>query len=198
MSLFYFNKERDTMKRNLDSKYIIKTKSASNWVFDWTKTIIFAIFIVLFVLAFIFRIVNVDGGSMNNTLLNKDKLFVTSFMYEPEDGDIVIISHGQHLDEPIVKRVIATSGQTLKIDFKKEQVYVDGKLIDEPYVSSQLVEGTAKIPEIIPEGKIFVMGDNRKSSLDSRYNRVGLIDKSDVIGKAQFIIYPLNRAEYLY
>ena len=135
---------------------------------------------------------------MKNTLLNDEKLIVTSFMYTPADGDIVVISHGQHLDEPIVKRVIATEGQTLKIDFDRQQVYVDGKQIDEPYVSSEIVQGDSVIPEIIPEGKIFVMGDNRAISNDSRYNQVGLIDVDDIIGKAQFRVLPINKIGYLY
>ena len=111
----------------MDNNYTIKTKSAPNWIYDWTKSIISVIFVVLIILTFFFRIVNVDGTSMYSTLYDGDKLFVSSFLYTPTDGDIVIISHGQYLDEPIVKRVIATEGQTLKIDFDKEKVYVDGK-----------------------------------------------------------------------
>lgn len=182
----------------MENNYTIKTKSAPNWIYDWTKSIISVIFVVLLILTFFFRIVNVDGTSMYDTLYDKDKLFVTSFLYTPTNGDIVIISHGQYLDEPIVKRVIATEGQTLKIDFDKEKVYVDGKEIKEPYVSSELVRGDAEIPEVIPEGKLFVMGDNRGVSKDSRYVEVGLINEKDVIGKAQFTIFPFEHAKYLY
>lgn len=182
----------------MDNNYTIKTKSAPNWIYDWTKSIISVIFVVLIILTFFFRIVNVDGTSMYSTLYDDDKLFVSSFLYTPTDGDIVIISHGQYLDEPIVKRVIATEGQTLKIDFDKEKVYVDGKELNEPYVSSELIPGDAKIPEVIPEGKIFVMGDNRYVSKDSRYVEVGLINVKDVIGKAQFTLFPFNHAKYLY
>ncbi|MCH5202801.1 MAG: signal peptidase I [Oscillospiraceae bacterium] len=167
-------------------------------VFDWIRSVALAVFVVIFVLTFFFRIVNVDGRSMNNTLAHGDKLFVTSFLYTPEKNDIVVISHGQHLDEPIVKRVIATEGDTLKIDFKKNKVYVNGELQKEPYVCSELVKGDAVIPTVIPQGKIFVMGDNRKDSLDSRYNKVGLIDTGDVIGKVQYIFYPFDHAKYLY
>lgn len=185
-------------KNYRNNKYIIKTGYTGNWIFDWTKSIVTIMFIMLFVLTYFFRIVNVDGDSMKNTLIDNEKLIVTSCMYTPADGDIVVISHGQHLDEPIVKRVIATQGQTLKIDFDKQEVYVDGKLIDEPYISSEIVQGDAKIPEIIPEGKVFVMGDNRAISNDSRYNQVGLIDVDDIIGKAQFRILPVNKIGYLY
>ena len=173
----------------MDNNYTIKTKSAPNWIYDWTKSIISVIFVVLIILTFFFRIVNVDGTSMYSTLYDGDKLFVSSFLYTPTDGDIVIISHGQYLDEPIVKRVIATEGQTLKIDCKE---------LNEPYVSSELIPGDAKIPEVIPEGKIFVMGDNRYVSKDSRYVEVGLINVKDVIGKAQSTLFPFNHAKYLY
>lgn len=185
-------------KNYRNNKYIIKTGYTGNWVFDWTKSIVAIMFIMLFILTYFFRIVNVDGDSMKNTLINDEKLIVTSFMYTPTDGDIVVISHGQHLDEPIIKRVIATEGETLKIDFDKQKVYVNDKLIDEPYISSEIVRGDSVIPEIIPEGKIFVMGDNRAISNDSRYNQVGLIDVKDVIGKAQFRILPVDKIGYLY
>lgn len=185
-------------KNYRNNKYIIKTGYTGNWGFDWTKSIVAIMFIMLFILTYFFRIVNVDGDSMKNTLINDEKLIVTSFMYTPTDGDIVVISHGQHLDEPIIKRVIATEGETLKIDFDKQKVYVNDKLIDEPYVSSEIVRGDSVIPEIIPEGKIFVMGDNRAISNDSRYNQVGLIDVKDVIGKAQFRILPVDKIGYLY
>lgn len=185
-------------KNYRNNKYIIKTGYTGNWVFDWTKSIVAIMFIMLFILTYFFRIVNVDGDSMKNTLINDEKLIVTSFMYTPTDGDIVVISHGQHLDEPIIKRVIATEGETLKIDFDKQKVYVNDKLIDEPYVSSEIVRGDSVIPEIIPEGKVFVMGDNRAISNDSRYNQVGLIDVKDVIGKAQFRILPVDKIGYLY
>jgi signal peptidase I len=177
---------------------VVKTNKPLNWIYDWTKTILTALLVVIIILTFFVRIVNVKGGSMDVTLTDGDKLIVTSFLYTPTDGDIVIISHGQHLDEPIVKRVIATEGETLKIDFDNNKVYVNGKELDEPYVSSPLREGDAEIPKIIPEGKIFVMGDNRWDSNDSRYNQVGLIDVSDVIGKAQFTVFPVNHAKYLY
>lgn len=177
---------------------IVKTNKPLNWIYDWTKTILTALLVVIVILAFFVRIVNVKGGSMDVTLADADKLLVTSFLYTPKDGDIIIASRGQYLDEPIVKRVIAVEGDTLKIDFEKQEVYVNGELLDEPYVSSPLKQGDAEIPSIIPEGKVFAMGDNRFDSLDSRYNEVGLLNVSDIIGKAQFIVYPTNHAKYLY
>lgn len=135
----------------------------------------------------------VSGESMMNTLHDKDRMIVTSFMYEPKYGDIVVIPHTHAIPVPIIKRVIATAGQTLKIDFKKNKVYVDGNLLDEPYISSKTVFGDTLIPEKIPEGFVFVMGDNRAHSTDSRFEEVGLVSVDDILGKAQFTIWPPNR-----
>ena len=159
---------------------------------------IMAVVVIIIILTFFLRIVNVDGRSMMNTLLDNDKVIVTNFMYTPKDNDIVVISHAKEYDKPIIKRVIATEGQRLKIDFENQKVYVDGTLIDEPYVSSELKEGNTEIPSVIPKGKVFVMGDNRLDSLDSRYSEIGLIDEENIIGKAQFVILPITRIQYLY
>ena len=85
-----------------------------------------------------------------------------------------------------------------KLILENQKVYVDGTLIDEPYVSSELKEGNTEIPSVIPKGKVFVMGDNRLDSLDSRYSEIGLIDEENIIGKAQFVILPITRIQYLY
>ena len=160
---------------------VISSSKGVASLYDWVHTVIFAIAFISLLLTFGFRMVDVKGGSMNNTLLNQDKLFVSDLFYTPSSGDVVIISHGEQYDEPLVKRVIATEGQTLRIDFENERIYVDGTLLDEPYVSSELKEGNTEIPEVIPEGKIFVMGDNRLDSLDSRYSEIGLIDEDNII-----------------
>lgn len=200
MNIYDIENNADFQENDSSQEYpnTAKLGIPSFMVFDWMKSAALAVFVVIFVLTFFFRIVNVDGTSMDVTLADGDKLFVTSFLYTPEKGDVVVISHGQHLDEPIVKRVIATEGDTLKIDFKKKKVYVNGELQNESYVSSELVMGDAVIPSVIPQGKIFVMGDNRRDSLDSRYNKVGLIDADDVIGKVQYVLYPFDHAKYLY
>lgn len=142
---------------------------------------------------YLLKVVTVSGESMMNTLHDKDRMIVTSCMYEPKNGDIVVIPRTHDIPVPIIKRVIATSGQTLKIDFKKNKVYVDGKLLDEPYISTQTKGHNTSIPEKIPEGFVFVMGDNRENSTDSRYKEVGLISVDNILGKAQFTVWPPNR-----
>lgn len=181
-----------------DEYVVVNTSPLISWIFDWVHLLIIAVACVVIILTFFFRIVSVDGRSMMNTLLDGDKVIVTNFLYTPQNNDIVVISHAEKYDKPIIKRVIATEGQTLKIDFENERVYVDGTLLDEPYVSSQLKEGNGEIPSVIPEGKVFVMGDNRYESLDSRSVEIGLIDEDSIIGKAQVIMYPFDRFQYLY
>ncbi len=185
---------------NLDDEnyIVVNTSPVVGWVFDLAHTIILAVVCIVVILTFFFRIVNVDGRSMMNTLLDSDKVIVTNFLYTPENNDIIVISHGAEYDKPIIKRVIATENQTLNIDYVNQRIYVDGTLLDEPYVSSQLKEGNAEIPSVIPEGKVFVMGDNRLESLDSRYTEIGLIDEDDIIGKAQLVVFPFTRMQYLY
>lgn len=168
----------------------IKTHGIANTIYDWMSSIIIAFVIVVILLTFVFRLIDVDGTSMEPTLIDTDKVIVTNLFYEPHNGDIVVISHGQEYDKPLVKRVIAIAGQKLRIDFDKREVYVDDKLLDEPYIQGETIKGNGEIPEVVPEGKVFVMGDNRTVSLDSRYTEVGLIDEDAIIGKAQFVLIP--------
>lgn len=170
-------------------------------VYDWIRCIIFAIAIVVVCLTFVFRLVDVEGTSMNDTLQTKDKVIVTNMFYQPQDNDIVVISHGAEYKKPIIKRVIATAGQTLELDYENEKIIVDGIEISEPYIKGTTFSGNYGnnvLPNVIPEGKIFVMGDNRQVSLDSRSTEIGLIDVKDVIGKAQFVAFPFSNFGYLY
>ena len=145
--------------------------------------------------------VDVDGSSMYDTLSTKDKVIVTNFMYTPKTNDIVVISHGAQYAKPIIKRVIATEGQSVELDYEHDRIIVDGIVINESYIDGSTfggVIGDNEIPDVIPEGKIFVMGDNRKVSMDSRSTQIGLIDVNDVIGKAQIVAFPFNHFGYLY
>ncbi len=151
-----------------------------------------AVIMVIFLL--VFRIVVVEGTSMNKTLLHGDYVLLLSnlFYQEPEYGDIVVISKNTYDDgAPIVKRVIATENQTVDIDFQTGEVFVDGMLLEEPYINTSTnTTGGMSFPLTVEEGCLFVMGDNRNKSKDSRYTDIGIIDEREVLGKAFFLVFP--------
>lgn len=149
---------------------------------------------ILLVFSLLFRVVVVSGASMNDTLVHGDWiLLLGNGLYgEPKYGDIIVASKDSFKNgEPIIKRVIATEGQTVDIDFNAGIVYVDGVALEEPYTltPTNLMEGVS-FPLTVDEGCIFVMGDNRNESRDSRSDMIGLIDCREVLGKAIFLIFP--------
>lgn len=156
--------------------------------------LIYFLAVIIIVLLLFFRVVIVSGSSMYDTLVNGDYLLLISNMFyrEPEAGDIVVISKESFDNgEPIVKRVIATEGQTVDIDFEAGVVYVDGVALDEPYTYTPTnTSGGVEFPLTVEEGCIFVMGDNRNKSRDSRYLELGLVDTREVLGKAVLIMFP--------
>lgn len=167
--------------------------SKTQLAFEWIHAIIMAIVFVVLLLTFVFRMINVDGTSMLDTLKDQDKVIVTNYYSPPENGDIVVISHGQEYAKPIIKRVIATEGQTIDINFETNQVIVDGVILDEPYIKEPTEKkGDVELPLIVPEDYVFVMGDNRNGSTDSRFHMIGLINTDDIIGKAECVIFPFS------
>lgn len=149
---------------------------------------------VVLVFLLLFRVVVVSGTSMNDTLYDGDYLLLlgNAFYTEPQYGDVIVASK-ESFDNgaPIVKRVIATEGQVVDIDFTYGIVYVDGKALDEPYTRTPTItqEGVT-FPLTVEEGCLFVMGDNRNVSKDSRHPEIGLVDKREVLGKVFFLFYP--------
>lgn len=167
-------------------------------VYDILRSVFISASILILIITFVFTMVIVDGRSMQHTLESGDKIIVTKMGYQPKDGDVIVVGKSEEgYSKPIVKRVIAIEGQTLKIDFENQQVIVDGKVLDEPYISSETIEGTAEIPEVIPEGYVFVMGDNRYISMDSRYKDIGLVNVDDIVGKAVFVLFPFDRFGFI-
>ena len=162
-------------------------------LYEWTQALVGSVLAVVLVFTFLIRLIGVDGHSMVPTLQNGDRLLVLSSLLDHyyEYGDIVVLREESFLEEPIVKRVIATEGQTVDIDFEAGIVYVDGEALDEPYINepTYMEEGT-EFPLTVPEGCIFVMGDNRNHSSDSRDSRLGTVDTRCVLGKAVFLAFP--------
>ncbi len=168
---------------------------------DWKKStvmylhdLIYMLMAILLVFLLFFRVIVVSGDSMYSTLLDGDYLLLLGnlFYQEPEQGDIVVISKKTFDNgKPIVKRVIATEGQKVSIDFENGVVYVDDVALVEPYINSltKLNEGT-KFPLTVGENCIFVLGDNRGVSRDSRDPVIGQVDRREVLGKAIFLMIP--------
>jgi len=180
--------------RNFDSKHSCGSLKLATLFFEWTEVTVQAIIIVVFLMTFVFRIVNVSGESMLNTLHDEDRVVITKWNYKPKNGDVVVIRHSKKLDFPIIKRIIALEGQKLEINFKDGSVKVDGLKIKEPYIKERMwLKGDAQIPLVIPKGCCFVMGDNRNNSTDSRFSEVGLISYEDIVGRASYIVFPFNR-----
>jgi len=149
---------------------------------------------ILLVLLFLFRIVVVSGPSMNATLIDGDYLLLLSniFYTDPQHGDIIVASKDSFKNgEPIIKRVIAKEGQKVDIDFEAGIVYVDDVALAEPYTLTPTnQEEGVKFPIVVDEGCLFVMGDNRNLSKDSRNAEIGLIDEREILGKAIFLLFP--------
>ena len=163
-------------------------------LYEWVQSPVGSVLVVVAIFTFVIRMMGVDGHSMLNTLQHGDRLLVVNSMlyHDYKYGDIVILrKNGVFDDDPIVKRVIAVEGQTVDIDFAEGIVYVDGEALEEDYIRepTYTAEGT-EFPLTVPEGSIFVMGDNRNGSSDSRDYRLGTVDTRYVIGKAAFLIFP--------
>ena len=163
-------------------------------LYEWVQSLVGSVLVVVAIFTFVIRMMGVDGHSMLNTLQHGDRLLVVNSMlyHDYKYGDIVILrKNGVFDDDPIVKRVIAVEGQSVDIDFAEGIVYVDGEALEEDYIRepTYTAEGT-EFPLTVPEGSIFVMGDNRNGSSDSRDYRLGTVDTRYVIGKAAFLIFP--------
>ena len=174
-------------------------EDSGNSLFEWTRALVGAVLGVVLFFVFVAQMITVQGPSMQNTLYAGDKVLVLkSALCEIEAGDVVMIhQYNAQLNETIIKRVIATGGQTVDIDYATNSVYVDGERLEEDYIKEPMADITgdpfrAQTHFEVPEGSIFVMGDNRNGSDDSRNSLIGCIDEDYLLGKAVLSIFPFS------
>jgi len=164
--------------------------------FEWTEALITSLIAVVILFTFLFRIVNVSGPSMLPNLESGDRVVLSSYLYHPQRDDVVVITHTAKLSEPIIKRVIALENQVVNINFQTGVVSVNGVALDEStYIKNGITTQSSDyaFPLTVPKGHVFVLGDNRAVSNDSRFSDIGMIDERYILGKAEFIVFPFDR-----
>lgn len=189
-TVLYYDNNRIKSVYNHEEVY----KNTDRFFFyDIVSSVVTAIIAISIIFSFMFRVVSVSGKSMVPTLHDADRLVVSRLNYTVSRGDIVVVSQTKDFDEPIIKRVIGVEGDTIDIDFENGIVYRNGKALEEKYTNSSTNRSyDMNFPLVVKTGCVFVMGDNRNHSLDSRSTKIGLVDKRSIIGKAVLRIYPVG------
>lgn len=191
----------DNIRNDIDETQ--QKKKTLRTIIEYTEIFAFSVLAVLLIFSFMFRVCVVDGSSMYSTLDDGQRLLTENIFYSPKQGDIIVFYEGGELSKPLVKRVIATGGQTVSINYNTGEVSVDGEVLSEDYIflpsGSYTVHyhyiydtETGIMTVTVPDGKLFVMGDNRNDSLDSRSSTIGCIDQNQVLGKVILRLSPFT------
>jgi len=162
-------------------------------LYDWIQTILTALIVGVMLFMFVGNQISVDGVSMERTLIHGDRVIISKLFYTPRNGDVIVFySPTERFDGvPLVKRIIATPGQEIDINFEYNRVYIDGVLLDEPYAHTTTTDRyNFAGPLTIPAGYVFVLGDHRENSIDSRCNSIGLVDDRHILGRVLMIMIP--------
>lgn len=188
-------RKKEDVRVYFDEIELCYSPSSKPWkfIYGWLDSLIYALIAIFIIFSFLFRVVGVSGESMLPTLNDGDWLAVKAVNTSYERGDIVVITQPNSLNEPLIKRIIGVAGDTIDIDFADGVVKVNGETIEETYIA----EPTERMfdvafPITVPEGCVFVMGDNRNHSVDSRSTVVGFVDTRYLLGTAEFRILPLG------
>lgn len=189
-TVIYYKDERIISVYDCESIY---RKSKFGTFYDIIGSVMAAVIAIFLVFTFLFRAVTVQGKSMVPTLSDKDWLIVSNTGYTAQNGDIIVVSKANDYDEPIIKRVIGVAGDTIDIDFEKGVVYRNGVMLYEKYTNTPTNRSfDVKFPITVPEGYVFVMGDNRNNSLDSRSSKIGLVDCRNILGRVVVRLIPFG------
>ena len=179
-----------------DEKKKKEKSSPKQDLFSWTQALVSVLVGLVLVFTLFGRAIRVVGSSMVPTLTDGDLLLLQSVGYTPQQGDIVVLRKETFMDYPIVKRVIATGGQHVTVDYTQGTVTVDNVVLDEPYINEVMVDtgsfGMTELDVTVPEGSIYVLGDNRNHSSDSRHYLLGTVDERYVLGKALLVVFPFQ------
>ena len=164
-------------------------------LYQTLRSLVGIVLVIIALFTFVLRVTVVDGRSMENTFHHGDVVLTWALGYDPEPGDVVVLTKTSFREQSIIKRVIATEGQTVYVDYLTSTVFVDGVALDEPYIKERMHmlyfgEGINNVT--VPEGCVFVMGDNRNDSSDSRDPSLGIVDERCIIGKAAFVVFPFT------
>lgn len=166
-------------------------------VFDWCSSVMTSFVVIFVIFCFFFRVVQVSGESMLQTLQHKDWLLISS-VGDIEFGDIVVATPPTYKGGPVIKRVIGTGGDEIYIDFERGEVLVNGVVLDEPYINTPTnVRYDVEFPVQVPEGCVFLMGDNRNGSLDSRSTEIGIVNEEYVLGRVITRVFPMKKIDYI-
>lgn len=188
--------DADSPKTNETEKPDKKKQIHLN-IYDFVSIIMAAFIIITIIFTFVFRLVGVKGQSMESTLFENDWL-ITMEQKEYVYGDIVVITEPNYFNEPLIKRVIATGGQIVDIDYASSTVYVDGVALEEPYINESFIlqnSDDITFPYTVPQGHLFCMGDNRNHSTDSRSTLIGAVDERYILGRAMLRILPFGNSD---
>ncbi len=168
---------------------------AAEYIYSVFSTFLICMVIIFIAFTFFFRLVQVTGDSMNPTLETGDRLIISNFMYEPDYGDIIAINKQGAKEESMIKRVIALPGDLVFIDFQSHIITVNGKVLYENYEVTEPISEPydSSFPLTVPENSVFVLGDNRNNSLDSRTENIGFIDFDEISGKALIRLFPIGK-----